>query len=94
MGWMQVAVYAAAINLFGFLLFAIDKWKSVHDMWRIPERQLLLIALAGGSPALLLGRRVLRHKTRKQPFANLLMGIAVVQLAIIIFIGIGLFAKN
>lgn len=55
-------------NLFAFSLFAIDKTRARARGRRIPERALLLAALFGGLGAGL-GQRLLRHKTRKQPFA-------------------------
>jgi uncharacterized membrane protein YsdA (DUF1294 family) len=48
---------------------------------RIPERDLLLLALLGGTPGAYLARRAFRHKTRKQPFSSKLHGIALLQLA-------------
>ncbi|MNQ38301.1 hypothetical protein D3C85_518710 [compost metagenome] len=53
-------------NLVAFSLFAVDKARA--GARRIPERTLLLAALFGGLGAWL-GQRLLRHKTRKQPFA-------------------------
>jgi uncharacterized membrane protein YsdA (DUF1294 family) len=35
----------------------------------------------GGSPGAYLGRRLFRHKTRKQPFVSNLHGIAFLQVA-------------
>ena len=55
-------------NLVAFGLFAIDKARARAGRRRIPERTLLTAALFGGLGAWL-GQRMLRHKTRKQPFA-------------------------
>ncbi|MFZ4166869.1 DUF1294 domain-containing protein [Brevundimonas sp. NPDC058933] len=55
-------------NLLAFSLFALDKARARAGGRRIPERTLLLAALFGGLGAGL-GQRLLRHKTRKQPFA-------------------------
>lgn len=57
-------------NLLAFSLFAIDKARARARARgrRIPERALLLAALFGALGAWL-GQRLLRHKTRKQPFA-------------------------
>ena len=41
----------------------------------------LLMAFLGGSAGALVARQVFRHKTRKQPFASLLIGIAMLQIA-------------
>ena len=37
------------LNLFTFLLYGLDKYKSRHRMWRVPESTLLPFALAGGT---------------------------------------------
>ena len=55
-------------NLVAFSLFAVDKARARAGGRRIPERTLLLAALFGALGAGL-GQRLLRHKTRKQPFA-------------------------
>ena len=55
-------------NLVSFSLFTLDKARARAGGRRIPERTLLLVALFGGLGAWL-GQRLLRHKTRKQPFA-------------------------
>ena len=55
-------------NLVAFSLFALDKARARAGGQRVPERTLLLAALFGGLGAWL-GQRLLRHKTRKQPFA-------------------------
>lgn len=57
-----------AANLVAFSLFAVDKARARAGGRRVPERTLLLAALFGGLGAWL-GQRLLRHKTRKQPFA-------------------------
>ncbi|WP_436355986.1 DUF1294 domain-containing protein [Brevundimonas sp. CEF1] len=55
-------------NLLAFSLFAVDKARARAGGRRIPERTLLTAALFGGLGAWL-GQQLLRHKTRKQPFA-------------------------
>ncbi|MNC39288.1 hypothetical protein D3C87_1969190 [compost metagenome] len=61
-------LFLALANLLAFGLFAIDKARARADQRRIPERTLLTAALFGGLGAWL-GQRLMRHKTRKQPFA-------------------------
>ena len=66
---MLPALLALSIaNLVAFSLFALDKARARAGGRRIPERTLLLAALFGGLGAWL-GQRLLRHKTRKQPFS-------------------------
>lgn len=56
----------ASVLLFG--LYGLDKWAAGTRRRRIEEATLHLFAVAGGWPGGLLGQRVFRHKTRKQPF--------------------------
>lgn len=65
----------AATNAAAFALMAHDKSRARTGGRRVPEQTLLLAALLGGVGAWL-GRRLLRHKTRKRPFAGL-FGVAV-----------------
>jgi uncharacterized membrane protein YsdA (DUF1294 family) len=65
---LPALILLSLANLVAFGLFAVDKARARASGRRIPERTLLLAALFGGLGAGL-GQRVLRHKTRKQPFA-------------------------
>lgn len=71
----SLAVYLIAVSLVSFALFGIDKQKAVHHAWRIPERVLILSAIAGGSIGALLGMGCFHHKTRKPLFS---VGIPVI----------------
>ncbi len=70
-----LAVYVIVISLVSFVLFGIDKQKARHHAWRIPERVLILSAIAGGSVGALLGMGCFHHKTRKPLFS---IGIPVI----------------
>lgn len=57
-----------ALSITAFALYGWDKAAARRGGRRTPEMALHLIALAGGWPGALLGQRVFRHKTVKQPF--------------------------
>lgn len=70
--------YFLVVNGLTFVAFLRDRKLSRARKWRTPEKTLLTMAIVGGWPAAKLAQRLLRHKTRKQPFAwNLnLIGVA------------------
>jgi uncharacterized membrane protein YsdA (DUF1294 family) len=76
---MLAAFYLLSINAWTMLRFRQDKLRAIAGERRIPEADLLGLALIGGTPGAFLARQLLRHKTRKQPFSNRLLFIAVVQ---------------
>lgn len=78
---MPVLTLLTALNLWTFACFRRDKVRARTGGRRVPERDLLLLALLGGSPAAFAARHMLRHKTVKQPFSRRLKGIAAVQVA-------------
>lgn len=60
--------YLAVINFTTWVAYGLDKGRAKSGKWRIPERILLLLALAGGSLGALAGMIMFRHKTRKPKF--------------------------
>lgn len=57
-------LYFLIINILAFALMGIDKRRAQRDMYRIPEKTLLLTALFGGAFGALIGMNHFRHKTR------------------------------
>lgn len=80
----MIATLLFLINAGTFLYYGWDKKCAVEGCWRVPEANLLTVAMLGGSPAALLACHVFRHKTRKQPFATVLHVIIVVQVGLLI----------
>ncbi|MDG2535325.1 DUF1294 domain-containing protein [Sphingomonas sp. HITSZ_GF] len=76
------------INLWTVLRFWQDKSRAIAGARRIPEADLLWLALLGGSPGAFAARHLFRHKTRKQPFSLYLMLIAVAQAGAAIGLGV------
>ncbi len=58
----------------------IDKYRAVHDLWRISEPALFLFPLLGGGVGGFLGMLLFHHKTRKWQFAWGFPLLAIVQL--------------
>lgn len=77
--FLSAAFVLALTNLIAFTLFRADKRRARLGLRRLSERSLLLWALAGGTMGAFLGRRLFRHKTRKQPFSRLLWLVATAQ---------------
>ena len=61
--------YLLIINAFTLLIMLADKRKAQKGAWRLPERVLLGLALAGGSLGGVMGMRLFRHKTQHPKFA-------------------------
>ncbi|MFZ9394845.1 MAG: DUF1294 domain-containing protein [Erythrobacter sp.] len=76
--------YLIAANFIAFAAFGIDKSLAENGGWRVSEAALLGWAFIGGTPGAYAGRKLFRHKTRKQPFSSELHGIAALQLAAIL----------
>lgn len=75
-----------AINVIAFLSFGWDKLCATKKWYRVPEANLLLLALLGGAIGAILGQQIFRHKTRKEPFRSslyLMCGINVVAFTIL-----------
>lgn len=77
-------LFVVLVNLVAMLRFWQDKRRAGAGDRRIPEADLLGLALIGGSAGALLARHLFRHKTRKQPFSNRLLTIAALQLGALI----------
>ncbi|HEX7741043.1 MAG TPA: DUF1294 domain-containing protein [Sphingobium sp.] len=75
--------FLAAINIWTIVRFWQDKARAIAGARRIPEADLLRLAIMGGSPGAFIARQIFRHKTRKEPFSTQLMLIAVVQVGLL-----------
>ena len=77
--------YLVIINAAGFLIMLIDKRKAQKNLWRIPERTIMSVAVSGGSVGVLLGMYAFRHKTKHLKFTIGAPVILSVQILIAIF---------
>ena len=76
--------YLIAINLIGFALMGIDKYKAKKRAFRIPEATLFTVAVIGGSIGSILGMYAFRHKTRHRSFVYGMQLILIIQIILIL----------
>ncbi len=81
----MIICYIAAVNMAGFLLMGIDKWKAKKRAFRIPEATLFIIAIIGGALGSILGMQLFRHKTRHWYFAYGMPAILAIHILLLVF---------
>jgi len=75
-------IWLTIINVITFLVYGYDKFQAKQGGWRVPEKVLHGLALAGGFLGGWLGRVVFHHKTRKPIFT------IVLSISTLIYVGI------
>lgn len=75
--------YFIAVNLIGFALMGIDKYKAKKRAFRIPEATLFIVAIIGGSIGSIIGMYAFRHKTRHWYFVYGMPAILILQILLI-----------
>ena len=78
-----LALYAIIVNIVGFAEMGVDKHGARKGAYRIPEANLFLTAVIGGSIGCIIGMYAFRHKTRHRSFVFGMPAILIVQLAIL-----------
>ena len=56
-------IYVIIVNVVTFFIYGLDKSRAKAGQWRIPEAQLIFLAVIGGSVGALAGMKVFHHKT-------------------------------
>ena len=74
-------LYLLLVNAAAFGAFGIDKRRARRGVWRIAERTLLLLAVAGGAVGAWCGMLIFRHKTQHPKFALGIPAILLLQIA-------------
>ncbi|MCL2512990.1 MAG: DUF1294 domain-containing protein [Oscillospiraceae bacterium] len=70
-----IGIYLTVVNIVAVRLVFRDKRTAQSGLWRVKERTLLFISAIGGSVAMFLTMRVVRHKTKHAKF---MVGIPVI----------------
>ncbi len=86
----SLVAYIVAINIASLFFTGLDKALARKGALRTPEVIPFCMALLGGSPGVLLGIHVFRHKTRKASFQFVLLLIVVAQFALLRALGLEL----
>lgn len=81
-----VFVALLVVNLITYWIYWLDKSRAKKGGRRISERELLMWAAVGGTPAALLAMRRFRHKTKKVSFRIWFWGVVIAQCALIFFL--------
>lgn len=79
-----VIIYLCAVSAVSVAATVHDKCAAKKSRRRVPERTLILLSVFGGSAAMYLTMRIIRHKTRHAKFMVGIPVIMLLQLAAVI----------
>ena len=79
-----LGLYLALISIIAAGLTVYDKSAAKSGSPRVRERTLLLVAVLGGSAAMFITMRIIRHKTRRMKFMLGIPIIIIIQAAAIV----------
>ena len=81
-------VYLLVMNVVGFAVMGIDKYKAIKGKWRVPEKTLFLLSILGGSIGTWAGMYAFRHKTKHWYFVIGMPTILFIQIALVIYLNL------
>jgi len=84
--WILLAIYLVVINIVAVAITISDKKKAKKKQWRVKEATLLLVSALGGSVAMYITMKKIRHKTQHKKFMIGIPAIMAAQAAVIILI--------
>ena len=87
-GIQKIVIYLLVVNVLGFFMMGIDKWKAKNNGWRIPEKSLFTITALGGGIGTIVGMYIFRHKTQKPYFVIGLPAILILEIILLIYLNI------
>ena len=77
-------IYLLVINITAVAITISDKQKAKKGKWRIKESTLLIVSALGGSVAMYITMKKIRHKTQHNKFMIGIPAIMVAQVLLII----------
>ena len=81
-------VYLLVMNVVGFAVMGMDKYKAIKGKWRVPEKTLFLLSILGGSIGTWAGMYAFRHKTKHWYFVIGMPAILFLQIALVIYLNL------
>lgn len=81
-----IKTYLIALNILTFIMFAIDKNRSINKKYRLSVNFLLTLALAGGSLGALLAMYIFKHKISKFIFKYGILIMMIAQIILYLYI--------
>lgn len=81
----MIFCYLICINIIGFLIMGIDKFKAQKGFWRTPEKTIFSVTILGGGIGTVIGMYLFRHKTKKMKFTIGLPTILISEIALVIY---------
>ena len=83
--------YYALINIVLYVTMVIDKKRAIRDGWRIPEKNMFIMAVMGGGLGGLAAMVFKRHKNRHMDFILVFTMTAILHM-LVAFLLVGKFA--
>lgn len=71
-------------NILTLVIYGADKLAARKAWRRVPETTLLVFGVVGGWPGAMVGQRLFRHKTQKQPFKTYFIVSVIVSIAVMV----------
>lgn len=68
-------LYIVVINIIAFITMLYDKKMAINYRWRVPEKEIFILALLLGSIGVYAGMYIFRHKTQHKKFS---IGIPII----------------
>jgi len=81
-----LGIYIAIASLVSFIVMGFDKRMAKRHRRRVPEATLFSLAAIGGSPGILLGMYIFRHKTRHLSFRLGIPAVIIAQICLLIWL--------
>ena len=78
-------IFLVVVNIVAFIIMGVDKLKAKGHKRRIPEKVLFLFAIIFGGLGGTLGMYAFRHKTKHWYFAIFFPALAIVQIAVVVW---------